>query len=77
LFSNSLAPSVVGIGQAALDMLMANADIARSLLDKTHRFRKSMTAAGFKLSGDADHPICPVMLGDARCVTIQENMASL
>ena len=32
----------------------------------THRFRSAMGAAGFELRGARDHPICPVMLGDAR-----------
>ena len=32
----------------------------------TKRFREGMKAAGFTVAGDPDHPICPIMLGDAR-----------
>ena len=66
LFSNSLAPPVVAAAQVSLDMLMADPKIRASLLAKTHRFRTQMTTAGFTISGDRDHPICPVMLGDAK-----------
>uniref|UniRef100_A0A8C1NNK1 Glycine C-acetyltransferase n=1 Tax=Cyprinus carpio TaxID=7962 RepID=A0A8C1NNK1_CYPCA len=53
LFSNSLPPPVVGCATRA------------SMAAKTMRFRNNMTQAGFTISGTA-HPICPVMLGDAR-----------
>lgn len=66
LFSNSLAPPVVGAASKAYDMLMANPDHARSLLEKVKRFRQGMKAAGFNVVGNPEHPICPVMLGDAK-----------
>lgn len=66
LFSNSLAPSIVGSSTKVLDMLMASPDYARSLLEKVKRFRQGMKSAGFTVSGNPEHPICPVMLGDAK-----------
>ncbi|XP_073448670.1 2-amino-3-ketobutyrate coenzyme A ligase, mitochondrial [Aquarana catesbeiana] len=65
LFSNTLPPAVVGSASKALDLLMENNTIAQSMTAKTARFRNKMAAAGFTISGN-DHPICPVMLGDAR-----------
>nr|KAF6452400.1 glycine C-acetyltransferase [Molossus molossus] len=65
LFSNSLPPAVVGCASKALDLLMESSTIVQSMAAKTQRFRSKMEAAGFTISG-ANHPICPVMLGDAR-----------
>lgn len=65
LFSNTLPPAVVGSASKALDLLMESNVIAQSVATKTQRFRSQMTAAGFVIGGN-DHPISPVMLGDAR-----------
>ncbi|KAM8778982.1 2-amino-3-ketobutyrate coenzyme A ligase, mitochondrial isoform 3-T3 [Rhynchonycteris naso] len=71
LFSNSLPPAVIGCASKALDLLMESNAIIQSMAAKTQRcspwqeFRSKMQAAGFTISG-ANHPICPVMLGDAR-----------
>uniref|UniRef100_A0A452E439 2-amino-3-ketobutyrate coenzyme A ligase, mitochondrial n=1 Tax=Capra hircus TaxID=9925 RepID=A0A452E439_CAPHI len=65
LFSNSLPPAAVGCASKALDLLMESNAIVQSMAAKTLRFRSQMEAAGFTISG-ANHPICPVMLGDAR-----------
>ncbi|KAG8511150.1 2-amino-3-ketobutyrate coenzyme A ligase, mitochondrial [Galemys pyrenaicus] len=65
LFSNSLPPAVVGCASKALDLLMESNAIVQSMAAKTQRFRSKMEAAGFTISG-SNHPICPVMLGDAR-----------
>ncbi|XP_054931736.2 2-amino-3-ketobutyrate coenzyme A ligase, mitochondrial isoform X1 [Dermacentor andersoni] len=65
LFSNSLPPPVVACASKVLDILMASPELAQKVAGLTQRFRSRMTAAGFQISGD-DHPICPVMLGDAR-----------
>ncbi|XP_072889582.1 2-amino-3-ketobutyrate coenzyme A ligase, mitochondrial [Hemitrygon akajei] len=74
LFSNSLPPPVVGCASKALDLLMDSNTIAQTMASKTKRFRSQMTAAGFTIGG-ADHPICPVMLGDARLASaIAEDM---
>ncbi|XP_069087487.1 2-amino-3-ketobutyrate coenzyme A ligase, mitochondrial [Pleurodeles waltl] len=69
LFSNTLPPSVVGSASKALDLLMESNVIAQSVAAKTQRFRTQMTAAGFTISGN-DHPISPVMLGDARLASL-------
>ncbi|XP_074127750.1 2-amino-3-ketobutyrate coenzyme A ligase, mitochondrial isoform X1 [Sminthopsis crassicaudata] len=69
LFSNSLPPAVVGCASKALDLLMESDAIAQSMAAKTRRFRSKMEAAGFTISGK-EHPICPVMLGDARLASV-------
>ena len=64
LFSNALAPALVGGAIAGLD-LIANADDRRQrLADNAARFRAAMHAHGFDLGGEG-HPIIPVMIGDA------------
>ncbi|XP_060757662.1 2-amino-3-ketobutyrate coenzyme A ligase, mitochondrial [Neoarius graeffei] len=69
LFSNTLPPPVVGSATRAVELLLASNEIAQSMTAKTMRFRNSMTQAGFTIAGTA-HPICPVMLGDARLASI-------
>ncbi|XP_062874875.1 2-amino-3-ketobutyrate coenzyme A ligase, mitochondrial [Trichomycterus rosablanca] len=69
LFSNSLPPPVVGSAARAVELLLASNEIAQSMAAKTMRFRNNMTQAGFTISGSA-HPICPVMLGDARLASV-------
>ena len=68
LFSNSVAPAVVAASLAVLDLLEGSDDLRRRLRDNSVRFRDAMTAAGFTLAG-ADHPIIPVMIGDAALAT--------
>lgn len=46
-------------------MLEKSSDLCKKLKANTKQFREGMTKAGFKVSGD-DHPICPVMIGDAK-----------
>ncbi|XP_035253807.1 2-amino-3-ketobutyrate coenzyme A ligase, mitochondrial [Anguilla anguilla] len=69
LFSNSLPPPVVGCSTRAVELLLESNEIAQSMTAKTMRFRNAMTAAGFTISGKG-HPICPVMLGDARLASL-------
>ena len=64
LFSNSLAPSIVGATIAVLDMLSETTALRDKLEDNTLYFRKSMTDAGFDIK-PGTHPICPLMLYDA------------
>jgi 7-keto-8-aminopelargonate synthetase-like enzyme len=66
LFSNSLAPSVAGASLEVFKMLSKDSSLVNKVQENTKRFRERMVAAGFKVSGDPSHPICPVMLGDAR-----------
>lgn len=65
LFSNSLAPAVVGSALKVMDMLLAPNELIGNLERNTKQFREGMTKAGFTISGQ-DHPIAPVMLGDAK-----------
>ena len=68
LFSNSLAPAIAATTLAVLDLLDlpdVGEALRAQLRRNSERFRAGMTAAGFALSG-ADHPIIPVMLGDAK-----------
>ena len=64
LFSNSLAPSIVGATIAVLDMLSETTALRDKLEDNTLYFRKQMTDAGFDIK-PGTHPICPLMLYDA------------
>ncbi|GJL97213.1 MAG: 2-amino-3-ketobutyrate coenzyme A ligase [Hyphobacterium sp.] len=64
LFSNSLAPSIAGASLKALDMVANGDDLRARLFENAKRFRKGMTEAGFDLL-PGEHPIIPVMLGDA------------
>lgn len=65
LFSNTLAPSIVGASIAVLDMLSETTDLRDKLEANTTLFRKEMTAAGFDIK-PGDHPIVPIMLYDAK-----------
>lgn len=64
LFSNTLAPAVVGASLAVLDLLENSADLRTRLRENTTWFREQMTARGFDVR-PGDHPIVPVMIGDA------------
>ncbi len=66
LFSNSVAPAVVGASLKVFEILEKDNSCVEKVRRLTHRFRTKMTAAGFTLKGSFDHPICPVMLYDAR-----------
>ena len=65
LFSNSVAPAIVATAIAVLDMLEDGDDLRARLHANTRRFRAGMQRAGFDLL-PGEHPIIPVMLGDAR-----------
>lgn len=65
LFSNSLPPAVVAAGIKVLDLIMSSDQLPKQIQKNTEHFRSAMTRAGFKIAG-MDHPICPVMLGDAK-----------
>ena len=64
LFSNTLAPSIVGGSIAVLDMLTETTELRDALEANTRYFREQMTAAGFDIK-PGDHPIVPIMLYDA------------
>ena len=65
LFSNALAPGLVGASLKVFDMLEAGNPFRAQLFANAARFRAGMSAAGFTLQ-PGEHPIIPVMLGDAR-----------
>ncbi|NEU09940.1 glycine C-acetyltransferase [Flavihumibacter sp. R14] len=65
LFSNTLAPSIVGASIVVLDMLSETTDLRDKLEQNTKYFREKMTAAGFDIKPGV-HPIVPIMLYDAK-----------
>ena len=65
LFSNTVAPSICAASLKVLDMLSSSTKLRDRLEENTHYFRKGMQDAGFDVD-DGDHPIVPVMLGDAK-----------
>ena len=73
LFSNSLAPPIVYASLKALELLSAGDALRTRLHENSRYFRQQMTAAGFRLAG-ADHPIIPVLIGDA---SLSSRMAEL
>jgi len=64
LFSNSIPPVVAGASLAVLDLLEHSPQLRTQLFDHTRFFRAGLAAAGFDLK-PGEHPIIPVMLGDA------------
>lgn len=72
LFSNTLAPSIVGASIAVLDMLTETTELRDRLEYNTKYFRSKMTEAGFDIR-PGDHPIVPIMLYDA---VVAQNFAA-
>ena len=64
LFSNTLAPAIVGASIEVFDMLSETTDLRDKLAENTQYFRTRMTEAGFDIR-PGDHPIVPIMLYDA------------
>ena len=64
LFSNSLAPSIVGAATKVIDLLLCTTDLRDKLEKNTSYFRLKMSEIGFDIK-DGTHPIVPVMLYDA------------
>ena len=64
LFSNTVAPSIVGASIVVLDMLTETTELRDKLEFNTKYFRNKMTEAGFDIK-PGDHPIVPIMLYDA------------
>jgi glycine C-acetyltransferase len=63
-FSNSLPPAIVMASIAAFDLLTKDKSIVKRLHDNTAYFRNEISGLGFTIIG-GDHPIVPVMLGEA------------
>ena len=64
LFSNTLAPAICAASLKVLDMLESSTALRDMLHENTRYFREQMQANGFAVP-EGDHPIVPVMLGDA------------
>jgi glycine C-acetyltransferase len=65
LFSNSLAPSIVGAASKVFDILSANTELRDKLEANTKYFKEGVSKAGFELK-EGDSPIVPIMLYDAK-----------
>ena len=65
LFSNTVAPSICAASLKVLEMRVRSTELRDRLEANTHYFRKGMQEAGFDVD-EGDHPIVPVMLGDAK-----------
>ncbi|MGH9584740.1 MAG: aminotransferase class I/II-fold pyridoxal phosphate-dependent enzyme, partial [Bryobacteraceae bacterium] len=68
LFSNSVAPPIIGASLKALDLLTESSALRERLFANTRLFRERMAASGFDIV-PGEHPIVPVMLGDAALAT--------
>ena len=64
LFSNSVAPPIVAASLKVLELIRSAAELRRKLMDNTKYFRRRMTEEKFDIL-PGDHPIVPVMIGDA------------
>ncbi|WP_019946898.1 glycine C-acetyltransferase [Hymenobacter aerophilus] len=65
LFSNTLAPAIVGASLRVLELLTESTQLRDQLEENTQYFREQMTQAGFDIK-PGEHPIVPVMLYDAK-----------
>jgi glycine C-acetyltransferase len=73
LFSNSVAPPIVAASLKVLDLVTQSPELRQRLTENTRFFRQQMTALGFHIL-PGDHPIVPVMFGDA---VVASKMAEL
>jgi glycine C-acetyltransferase len=74
LFSNSVAPPVVGASMCALDLIEQSEELRSRLRDNTVRFRSQMVQLGFDVL-PGEHPIVPVMVGDEqRAAALSERL---
>jgi len=72
LFSNSLPPAIVAAGLEAIDLVEESDELRAKLFDNTAFWRAGLDALGFDLV-PGEHPIVPVMLGEA---TLAQEMAA-
>ena len=73
LFSNSIPPVVAGVTLRVLDLLDHSPELRTRLFENARYFRAGLEAAGFTLK-PGEHPIIPVMLGDAALATRMADM---
>ncbi|QPJ65766.1 MAG: glycine C-acetyltransferase [Candidatus Nitrohelix vancouverensis] len=69
LFSNSLSPVIAAATLEAIAMVDESPDLLEKLRNNTARFRSRMKEAGFSIR-EGEHPIVPIMLGDAKLATV-------
>jgi len=72
LFSNSVAPTIAATSIAVLDLLENDDKLRGTLMDNAIYFRTALTELGFELK-PGEHPIIPVMLGDAKLASSMAN----
>jgi glycine C-acetyltransferase len=68
LFSNALAPAIAAASLMAIEIVRAGHDLRQRLHSNTAYFRRELTAFGFSLR-PGEHPIIPIMIGDAKLTT--------
>jgi glycine C-acetyltransferase len=68
LFSNSVSPAIVAASLKVLDLLQESGELRERLKENTRFFREQMTALGFSIL-PGEHPIVPIMIGDAAKAT--------
>lgn len=74
LFSNTVAPAIVAATLEALDLLSESGELREALMRNAAHFRRRMAEEGFEVL-PGEHPICPVMIGDAtRALEIADAM---
>lgn len=72
LFSNSVAPAIAASSIAVLDLVETEPALRKQLHENAAYFRQQMSDLGYELKA-GEHPIVPVMLGDARLATTMAN----
>jgi glycine C-acetyltransferase len=72
LFSNSVAPTIAATSIAVFDLLENDDKLRGTLMDNAIYFRTGLTELGFELK-PGEHPIIPVMLGDAKLASSMAN----
>jgi glycine C-acetyltransferase len=65
LFSNSLPPVIASFALKALEIVDDKPELREKLMRNADYFKSAMAANGYKLMGNSNHPICPVLVGDA------------
>jgi len=68
LFSNSVSPAIVAASLKVLDLLQESGELRERLMENTRFFREQMAALGFSIQ-PGEHPIVPIMIGDAARAT--------
>jgi glycine C-acetyltransferase len=75
LFSNSVAPPIVGASLFVIELLSSSSELARRVIDNAARFRTAMTHNGFRLKSGF-HPIVPIMMTGPRAESGDARLAS-